>query len=92
MHIRWGNTFSTSVCAKRGSIMSLVLYNVYIDDLSCALNRSNNRGRTFGSNIVTHFSYADDLCLSCLSSAGTHQLLNMCSNYATLQCALKLQQ
>ena len=52
MHIRWGNTFSTSFCVlngvKQGGIVSLVLFNVYMDDLSCALNRSNIGGRIGG--------------------------------------------
>ena len=50
--------------------------------LSCALNRSNIGGR-IGGEIVNHLSYADDLCLICLSSAGMQKLLNVCSNYAT---------
>ena len=86
MHIRWGNTFSTSFCVsngvKQGGIISPVLFNVYMDDLSCALNRSNIGGR-IGGEIVNHLSYADDLCLICLSSAGMQKLLNVCSNYAT---------
>ena len=32
---------------------------------------------------MNHLSYADDLCLICLSSAGMQKLLNVCSNYAT---------
>ena len=86
MHIRWGNTFSTSFClsnsVKQGGIISPVLFNVYMDDLSCALNRSNIGARIAGE-IVNHLSYADDLCLICLSSAGMQKLLNVCSNYAT---------
>ena len=86
MHIRWGNTFSTSFCVsngvKQGGIISPVLFNVYMDDLSCALNRSNIGGR-IGGEIVNHLSNADDLCLICLSSAGMQKLLNVCSNYAT---------
>ena len=66
MHIRWGNTFSTSFCVsngvKQGGIISPVLFNVYMVDLSCALNRSNIGGR-IGGEIVNHLSYADDLCL-----------------------------
>ena len=49
MHIRWGNTFSTFICVsngvKQGGIISPVLCNVYMDDLSCVLNRSNIGGR-----------------------------------------------
>ena len=53
-----------------------------MDDLSCVLNRSNIGGR-IGGEIVNHLSYADDLCLICLSSAGMQKLLNVCSKYAT---------
>ena len=64
MHIRWGNTFSTSFCVsngvKQGGIISPVLFNVYMDDPRCALNRSNIGGR-IGGEIVNHLSYADDL-------------------------------
>ena len=81
-----GKHFSTSFCVsngvKQGGIISPVLFNVYMDDLSCALNRSNIGGR-IGGEIVNHLSYADDLCLICLSSAGMQKLLNVCSNYAT---------
>ena len=86
MHIRWGNTFSTFFCVsngvKQGGIISPVLFNVYMDDLSCVLHRSNIGGR-IGGEIVNHLSYADDLCLICLSSAGIQKLLNVCSKYAT---------
>ena len=63
-------------------IISPVLFNVYLDDLSCELIRSNIGGR-IGGEIVNHLSYADDLCLICLSSAGMQELLNVCSKYAT---------
>ena len=86
MHIRWGNTFSTSFCVSNGvklsSIISPVLFNIYMVDLSCVLNRSNIGGR-IGGEIVNRLSYADDICLICLSSTGMQKLLNMCSNYAT---------
>ena len=63
-------------------MISPVLFNVYMDDLSCAINRSIIGGR-IGGEIVIHLSYADDLCLICLSSTGMQKLLNVCSNYAT---------
>ena len=86
MHIRWGNTFSTFFClcncVKQGGIISPVLFNVYMDDLSCVLNRSNI-GLCIGGEIVSHLSYVDDLCSICLSSADMQKLLNVCSKYAT---------
>ena len=82
MHIRWGSTFSTSFCVSNGvkqsGIISPVLFNVYMDDLSCELNRSNI-GR-IGGEIVNHLSYADDICLICLSSAGMQKLLIVAQN------------
>ena len=65
---------------KQGGIISSVLFNVYMDDLSCVLNRSNMGGR-IGREIVNHLSYADDLCLICFSSAGMQKWLNVCSKY-----------
>ena len=53
-----------------------------MDDHSCASNRSNIGGR-IGGEIVNHLSYADDLCLIFLLSAGMPKLLNICSSYAT---------
>ena len=65
MHIRWGNNFSTSFCVsngvKQGGIISPVLFNVYMDDFSCALSRSNI-GELIGGEIVNLLSYADGLC------------------------------
>ena len=56
-----------------------MLFNVYMDDLSCELNRSNIGGRIVGE-IVNHMSL---ICLICLSSAGMQKLLNVCSKYAS---------
>ena len=56
-----------------------------MDDLSCVLNCSNN-GTRIGGEIVNHLSYADDLCLICLSSAGMQKLLNVYSKYAIEHC------
>ena len=66
---------------KQGGIISLVLFNDCMDDLSCALNRSNIGGR-IGGEIGNHLSDADGLCLICVSSAGMQKLL---------KCALIMQ-
>ena len=61
----FGNIFSTSLCVlngvKQGGIISSVLFNVYMDGLSCALNGSNI-GERIGGEIDKHLSYAGDLC------------------------------
>ena len=69
-------------CSNIIIIISLVLFNVYIDDISCVLNGSNIGGSIRGK-IVNHLRYASDLCLICLSSTCMQTLLNVFSKYAT---------
>ena len=48
MFVRWGDTCSTSFCAtngvKQGGIISPMLFNLYMDDLSLMLNCSGIGG------------------------------------------------
>ena len=60
-------------------IISPILFNVYMDELSVLLN-SSNIGVQIGHTFLNHLCDADDLCLSIrLSSAGMQKLLNLCS-------------
>ena len=70
------------VLIKQGGILSPMLFNVYIDQLSIRLNGSSI-GRDIGGHLINHLCYADDLCLISLSSAGMHSLLDICISYAT---------
>ena len=85
MHIRWSNTttssFFVSNGVKQGGILSPILFNVYMDQLSVKLNASSIEG-DIGGVLVNHLWYADDICLISLSSAGMQQLLNICDTYA----------
>ena len=85
MHIRWGNTTTSSFLVsngvKQGGILSPILFNVYMDQLSVKLNTPNIAG-DIGGVLVNHLCYADDICLISLSSAGMQQLLNICDTYA----------
>ena len=73
MHIRWGNTttssFSVSNGVKQGGRLSPILFNVYMEQLSVKLN-SSNIGGDIGGVLVNHLCYADDIYLISLSSAG----------------------
>ena len=85
MCIRWGNayppSFGVSSDVKQGGILSPILFNVYMDDLSVSLN-SSNIGERFGNIFLNHLCYADDLCLISLSSASMQKLLGIWSKYA----------
>ena len=85
MFVRWGNTISTHFTVangvKQGGDISPILFNIYMDKLSVALNRSGIGGY-LGHIFLNHLCYADGLCLISLSSTGMQQLLNICQNYA----------
>ena len=82
MHVRWGiitiSSFLVTNGIKQGGILSPILFNVYIDQLSIKLNRSGIGGN-IGGHLINYLCYADDLCLISLSSAGMQKLLDMCS-------------
>ena len=69
---------------KQGGIISPMLFNLYMDDLSLMLNCSGIGGY-IGTSFINHLCYADDLCLISLSSSGMQHLLNICNEYATTQ-------
>ena len=85
MHVRWGITTTSSFLVSNGvkqvGILLPMLFNVYMDHLSFKLNRSGIGGN-IGGHLINHLSYADNLCLISLSSAGMQKLLDMCSSYA----------
>ena len=82
MHVRWGSTFTSSFHVSNGVkysvILSPMLFNIYMDQLSIRLNRSGIGG-DMGSHLINDLCYADDLCLISLSSAGMQSLLDICN-------------
>ena len=80
MHVRLGTTTTTPFLVtngvKQGGILSPMLFNVYMNDLSIKLNQSGIGGVIEG-HLINHLFYADDLCLISLSSAGMQKLLDM---------------
>ena len=85
MYIKWGSTFSgkfhVTNGVRQGGVLSPLLFNVYVDELSDCLNKSGI-GVSINGTIINHMLYADDICIISLSSAGLQQLLNICSGYS----------
>ena len=83
---RWGTIISTQFTVangvKQGGIISPILFNMYMNDLSIALNNSGIGGY-LGDAFLNHLCYADGICHINLSSSEMQQLLNICQNYAT---------
>ena len=69
---------------KQGGILSLILFNVYMNDLSLSLNEFGIDG-SLGDNFNNHICDIADLCLIALSSSGSgmQHLLDLCDLYAT---------
>lgn len=84
MQVKWGNRVSTPFGVgngvRQGGLLSPVLFNLYMDDLSDQL-RDCRTGCMIGNTLVNHIMYADDLAIFSPSSAGFQQLLNICSVY-----------
>ncbi len=82
--VKWDSVvsapFHVSNGIQQGGILSPILCNVYMDDLSNQLNGSNT-GCLVGNSIVNHLMYADDLVLLSPYSAGLRQMLKVCSQY-----------
>ena len=84
MRVKWGGSisapFGVSNGVRQGGILSPILFNLYMDDLSAQL-RACNTGCMVGETIVNHLMYADDLVVLSPSSAGLQQLLDICTVY-----------
>ena len=87
MCVRWGNStspvFLVGNGVKQGRIISPLLCNRYIDDLSMNLN-SSSIGGYLGTACIDHLCDADDLCLISFSCSGMQQLLHICNEYAAV--------
>uniref|UniRef100_A0A8C6PLS6 Reverse transcriptase domain-containing protein n=1 Tax=Nothobranchius furzeri TaxID=105023 RepID=A0A8C6PLS6_NOTFU len=84
IQVKWGTEvsepFSVSNGVRQGGILSPVLFNLYLDELSVTLNDSKT-GCLVGDRLVNHLIYADDLVLMSPYSAGLQQLLRACAKY-----------
>ncbi len=59
-----------------------MLFNIYVDDLSTALNKCNV-GCCLNAIVLNHLYYAGDLCLLSPSMHGLNEVLSISAKYAT---------
>ena len=61
--------------------MSPVLFNIYMDELSCNLNQSYI-GCSMNGMIINHLMYADDACIVVPSPSALHELRYISADFA----------
>ena len=82
--VSWGSSvsskFTVSNGVRQGRILSLFLFNEYMDDLSVNLKECPT-GCIAGGTIVKHLMYADDIVLLSPWVTGLSLLLHVCGKY-----------
>ena len=83
--VQWGNarssSFTTTCGLRQGSLLSPILFNVFMDDLSDKLKESGV-GLHIGEEWYNNFMYADDVVLVSPSASGLQNLISTCEQYA----------
>ena len=64
MYVKWGSTMSSKLHVtngvRLGGVLSPLLFNVYVNDLSECLNRSGV-GSSMNETFLNHMLYADEV-------------------------------
>jgi len=83
--VRWGsslsNPFNVTNGVRQGGILSPILFNLYMNDLSIMLNESKI-GCKINGRMCNHLMYADDTCIVAPCPSALKKLLDICCVFA----------
>ncbi len=89
-YVKWCGCLSTSFKVsngvRQGGILSPILYNLFMDDLSVRLSKSFS-GCFINGQSANHLLYADDSVLLAPSPHALQELIDICQNYAN-ECGI----
>jgi hypothetical protein len=84
LKVRWGHQLSNhtgvSNGVRQGGILSPLLFNIYMDNLSSML-QDKYVGLSYGTGRLNHLMYADDIVLFSPSVIGLQTLIDICKKY-----------
>ena len=82
MSVRWSHSFSLSNGVRQGSVLSPILFSVYLDELLEMLGNSGV-GCHWGGSFIGALCYADDIVLLAQCASALRHMLNICDSFAT---------